>query len=67
VRAGVVDANMTVFHDMVDGVAEFVVHGSPVRHGISDLQGQLSCRVFDGEVDVDEQDATFEPSKGGVR
>ena len=67
VRAGVLDQNMTLFHDILDGVAEFVVHGSAVRHGASDLQGQLGYRIFDGEADVDEQDAALDRFKGGVQ
>jgi hypothetical protein len=67
VRAGALDQGMTTFHDLLDGVAEFVVHGSAVRHGMCDLQGQVGFRVFEGEADVDEQDATLDRSKGGVQ
>jgi lipopolysaccharide transport system ATP-binding protein len=66
VRAGALDQNMTVFHDLLDGVLDFVVHGSAVRHGVSDLQGQVGYRVF-GEADLDAQDATLDRSKGGVQ
>ena len=67
VRAGALDQGMTLFHDLLDGVAEFVVHGSAVRDGLSDLQGQVGFRVFDGEADVEEEDAALARSKGGVQ
>jgi len=67
IGVGVSDRELTVFHDSVDHVAKFVVHGSACRNGVADLQGRISYRV----VTTRHQDHPEEPGrrqqKGGMR
>jgi ABC-type polysaccharide/polyol phosphate transport system ATPase subunit len=48
VQGGVAHRELAGIHDLVDGVASFVVHGSPARHGWVDLQGRLTYTVGEG-------------------
>lgn len=54
VRAAALDREMTKFHDMLDDLFRFVVHGSPCRHGFSDLQGDITYEVFAGNAEEDD-------------
>jgi ABC-type polysaccharide/polyol phosphate transport system ATPase subunit len=40
------------FHDLVDGLLAFVVHGSPCRDGVADLQGQVTHRLLDPSTEL---------------
>jgi ABC-type polysaccharide/polyol phosphate transport system ATPase subunit len=56
VRAGVLDRDMTKFHDVIENTFRFVVHGSPCRNGSTDLQGEISYQVLSG--DAEEEKST---------
>ena len=61
IRAGALDENMTVFHDLLDDVVRFVVHGSLCRHGVADLQGRITYRLLaavEDAVATDEAETT---------
>jgi hypothetical protein len=75
VSAGIADRHTTTYHDLVDGVFEFVVHGSLCRqigadsHGRishADLQGCISYRLAPA-ADIEAEDAPRPLEKGGVR
>jgi lipopolysaccharide transport system ATP-binding protein len=46
IRAAVADQRLTTYHDVRNEVAHFVIHGSRCRHGVADLQGQMTHRVL---------------------
>jgi hypothetical protein len=54
VRAGAGNRDMTKYHDLVDNVFRFVVHGSPCRHGSTDLQGAITYQVLAGDAEEEE-------------
>jgi homopolymeric O-antigen transport system ATP-binding protein len=77
VSAGIADKLTTTFHDLVDGVFDFIVHGSLCRQSgadlygrisFTDLQGRMSYRVGAGVADADAADPDRRhEQKGGAR
>jgi hypothetical protein len=49
IRTGAMDQDMTKFYLVVDQATRFVVHGSPCRNGVADLQGRLTYQVLAGD------------------
>jgi ABC-type glutathione transport system ATPase component len=52
IQGGSANRDLTQTHDLVDGIATLVVHGSRVRHGAADLQGRISYRLIHGTGDA---------------
>ena len=67
VGVGVADRDLTVFHDTVDHVATFFVHGSACRNGVADLQGRISYRVLDGRAAAELTEPGQRRQKGEMR
>ncbi len=67
VQVGVLDRDLTVFHDLVDHVVKFVVHGSACRHGHADLHGRISYQILPGGDARGTEAAETLQQKGGVR
>jgi lipopolysaccharide transport system ATP-binding protein len=53
------------FHDLVDGLLGFIVHGSPCRDGVADLQGQVAYRLVDPGAQADTADEESPRKQGG--
>jgi ABC-type polysaccharide/polyol phosphate transport system ATPase subunit len=49
VQAGAAHRDLTGMHDLADGIALLVVHGSRARHGLTDLQGRVTYTLIDTE------------------
>ncbi|MDX2171064.1 MAG: ABC transporter ATP-binding protein [Deltaproteobacteria bacterium] len=69
VQAGAAHRDLAGVHDLVDGAAVFVVHGSPARHGWVDLQSRLTYTVGEGGGGEARRGATIHdlPVRGGRR
>lgn len=67
VRAGTSNQDMTIVQLLVDEAIRFVVHGSPCRHGFSDLQGRITYQVHSGDpaAKVSSSDELAEPQPIG--
>jgi ABC-type polysaccharide/polyol phosphate transport system ATPase subunit len=64
---GVANTASTVMYDQIDRAANFVVHGSRVRHGIADLQGQVEFRIADDAAAQSAAVVSGRPGRGGRR
>jgi len=47
IQIGAANHDLTELHDLLDRAANVVIHGSRVRHGLTDLQAQLDYRIVD--------------------
>lgn len=64
IQVGAAHRDLSDVHDLVDRMATLVVHGSRVRHGLTDLQGRVTYRVLERESTVD---VPARPLKRGVQ
>lgn len=46
IQVGAADRELAKFHDVLNGAASIVVHGSRVRNGLIDLQARLEYRIL---------------------
>jgi ABC-type multidrug transport system ATPase subunit len=69
VQGAAAHRDLAGIHDLLDGTAAFVVHGSPARDGWCDLQGRLSYTIIDGGGGETRRSATIHdlPVRGGRR
>ena len=61
------DREMTKLHDALDRAASIVIHGSRVRHGLTDLQARLAYRIIDDTQSESAAAAQRLPGRGGRR
>jgi hypothetical protein len=64
---GVANHDLSVMFDQVERAAAIVIHGSCVRHGLTDLQGWVDYRIVDDTAAAAATTAHGRPGRGSRR
>ena len=67
IQMAAADRDLTKLHDALDRAASIVIHGSRVRHGLTDLQARLEYRMLDDAPSESAAAAQGLPGRGGRR